>query len=151
MTYRELQIALRTLREQGFTSIRLNSKKEVLQAEYDSIVQPSEPLEPTLEEDFIDCSDIDFEDCLYEDVEPSPEVLAELERVKSIARLERLFRGEPQHHWCGYIPKSMLLNPTVIYALEACPDIVLMERYDPLHPKYDPSQPLCPMYVPDDE
>ncbi len=37
LSYKELQSALRTAKEQGLTSIKLNSKQSVLQAEYDRI------------------------------------------------------------------------------------------------------------------
>lgn len=37
LTYKELQAALRTAKENGLTSIKLNSKQEVLQAAYDLI------------------------------------------------------------------------------------------------------------------
>jgi len=37
MTYRELQIALKSFKAEGKTTIRLNSKKADLQAEYDRL------------------------------------------------------------------------------------------------------------------
>lgn len=37
MTYRELQTALRALKEQGLTTVALNSTKEVLEAEYNRL------------------------------------------------------------------------------------------------------------------
>jgi hypothetical protein len=48
MTYRQLQSKLKALRANGLTSIKLNSKKSVLQAEYDRLTaepttQPAQP------------------------------------------------------------------------------------------------------------
>lgn len=42
LSYRELQIALKTLKAQGLTEIRLNSKKEILQAEYNKLTKNQE-------------------------------------------------------------------------------------------------------------
>jgi ParB family chromosome partitioning protein len=39
LSYKELQSKLKTLRANGLTSIKLNSKKSVLQAEYDRLTQ----------------------------------------------------------------------------------------------------------------
>jgi hypothetical protein len=43
MTYRQLQNELRALRNQGLTTIKLNSKKSALQAEYDRIKADQAP------------------------------------------------------------------------------------------------------------
>lgn len=39
MTYRQLQLALKELRNAGKTTIKLNAKKTVLQAEYDRLTK----------------------------------------------------------------------------------------------------------------
>ncbi|MBO3462972.1 hypothetical protein G7B40_001655 [Aetokthonos hydrillicola Thurmond2011] len=39
MTYRQLQIALKQLRQEGKTSIKLNQKKVILQAEYNRLTK----------------------------------------------------------------------------------------------------------------
>jgi hypothetical protein len=40
MTYKQLQTALKSAKAQGLTSIKLNAKKDVLQAEYDRLNAP---------------------------------------------------------------------------------------------------------------
>lgn len=51
MTYKQLQAELKKLRANGLTSIKLNSKKAALQAEYDRLTaattQPTQPAQPT--------------------------------------------------------------------------------------------------------
>jgi hypothetical protein len=49
MNYRQLQAELKVLKANGLTSIRLNSKKCLLQAEYDRLTaaQPTQPAQPT--------------------------------------------------------------------------------------------------------
>lgn len=50
MRYCELQTALKTYRKSGLTTIKLNAKKEILQAEYDRIQKEfSTPQEPKVE------------------------------------------------------------------------------------------------------
>lgn len=50
LSYRELQTALKELREQGKTSIKLNSKQEVLEQEYERINNTSANDEPAVKE-----------------------------------------------------------------------------------------------------
>jgi hypothetical protein len=43
MTYKELQTALKTFRNEGLTQIKLNSTKDLLQAEYDRLTETTPP------------------------------------------------------------------------------------------------------------
>ena len=46
MTYKELQTFLKDLKAQGLTNIKLNAKKDELQAEYDRLTATIEPETP---------------------------------------------------------------------------------------------------------
>jgi hypothetical protein len=49
MTYKELQTALKTFRNEGLTTIKLNATKASLQAEYDRLIEPE--VNPTTDND----------------------------------------------------------------------------------------------------
>jgi hypothetical protein len=50
MTYKELQTALKTFRNEGLTQIKLNSTKDLLQAEYDRLTVAPETVTETAPE-----------------------------------------------------------------------------------------------------
>jgi hypothetical protein len=50
MTYKELQTALKTFRNEGLTQIKLNSTKDLLQAEYDRLTVAPETAPETVTE-----------------------------------------------------------------------------------------------------
>jgi hypothetical protein len=49
MTYKELQTALKTFRNEGLTTVKLNGTKDVLQAEYDRLTTVTEVTPETAE------------------------------------------------------------------------------------------------------